>query len=112
MAMRRITAGSIIALAAAGVALSGCVQSQLRLSDDLGRAVGQNVAAQIADPDAAYKGKPMPASDGRRTGLAQDRYERNAVIRPASTSTSSSSSGGGEGGGGGGSGGSGAGPNS
>lgn len=99
--MRKVSTGSVtaMALAAAGLALSGCAESRLRLSDDFSRAVRQDVAAQIADPDAAYRGLPTPGSSGRRAGLAQSRYERNAVIRPVSTSTSSATAGGGDSGG-------------
>ena len=56
--------------------------------------------AQVAEPDAHYKGVPAPGSNGRRAGIAQERYNRNAVIQPASTSTSGVSVGGGGGGGG------------
>jgi hypothetical protein len=82
----------------AALALSGCVQSRLNLSDDYGRAIRQDLAAQVADPDARYKGVPAPGSDGHRVDQAMERYNRNAVIRPAATSTSSSSTGGGGGG--------------
>src|SRR5438552_3714187 len=88
------------ALALAAIALSGCLQTRLRISDDFGRGVRQNVVAQIADPDAQYKGVPGPASSGMRSGLAQEKYNHNAVTRPASTSTSSVGGGGGGGGGG------------
>lgn len=77
--------------------LGGCVESQVYLSPDYGQAVRQDVAAQIADPDAHYKGVPRPGSDPARVALAQDRYVKGKVIEPATTSTSSavSNSGGG-----------------
>jgi hypothetical protein len=83
-------------------ALSGCAESRLHAADDYGVAVSENIAAQIADPDARYTGDPAPASDGHRAALAQSRYERNAVIKPAATSTSTAVSNAGTGGGGGG----------
>lgn len=86
---------AILALAAA--ALSGCAVSSQHIATDYGRALRQDVAAQIADPDARYKGDPTPASNGSRSAMAQTRYERGQVIQPASTSTSSVSVGGGGG---------------
>ena len=74
----------------------------MRLAPDFGVAVRQDVAAQIADPDAQYAGVPAPASDGTRAGLALTRYKTGKVIQPVSTSTSQVSTGGGSGGGGGG----------
>jgi hypothetical protein len=89
-------------LGALGAGLAGCAESRLHLSDDFGRAFRQEIVAQVADPDATYKGDPAPGSNGRRVGLAQSRYERNAVVQPASTTTSTVSLGGGGGGGSGG----------
>lgn len=76
----------------AGVALGGCVHSEVNLSPDYGQAYRQDVKAQIADPDAQYKGTPAPGSNGARVGLAQKRYEKGQVIQP-STATASSSTG-------------------
>lgn len=92
----------VAAVVGAAMAVSGCVQSRMHLSDDYGQSLRQDVAAQVADPDARYGGLPAPGAQGHRVGLALDRYNRNAVTPPASTSTSSSSTGGGSGGGGGG----------
>jgi hypothetical protein len=89
----------ILLLAAGG--LSGC-ESDLRISKDYGVAVRQDVAAQIADPDAHYTGVPQPGSDSTKVASAQQRYVSGHVIQPASTSTSTVSTGGGGGGGGGG----------
>lgn len=96
-------------LASAAAVLAGCADDKM-LNDqmqmgDFGRAVQEDLAAQIADPDATYKGPPPPSS-GERAALAQKRYQADHVIMPANTSSGGSSSSGG-GGGGGGSGGSG-----
>jgi hypothetical protein len=92
------TAATVAGLA---LALTGCTESRLRLSDDYGHAVRENIVAQVADPDAHYKGVPAPGSSGHRGDLAQQKYNHNAVTRPASTATSSAGSAGGGGGGGG-----------
>lgn len=78
-------------LIAAGLALglAGCVQSQIHLSDDFGSAVRQDQVAQVADPDAHYKGVPAPGSDGARVGLAQERYRTGKVIAPTEAGASS-----------------------
>lgn len=79
-------------------ALAGCTQSKMNLSPDFGRAVRQDIAAQIADPDARYEGKPDPGSNGDRVGLAQKRYQANQVIPPTSTTASGRADNGGGGG--------------
>ena len=84
-----------LALLVGAFGLSGCAVSQYHLTDDYGRAVRQDLAAQIANPDARYAGVPAPASDGQRTSAAQTRYEKGTVTPPASTSTSSVAGGGG-----------------
>jgi type IV pilus biogenesis protein CpaD/CtpE len=75
--------------------LAGCVESQRHLSQDFGSAVRQDVVAQVADPEARYKGVPAPGSDGARVGLAQERYRTGKVIAPseAGASTVGASSG-------------------
>jgi hypothetical protein len=73
--------------------LSACTQSSLRISPDFGNAVHQDIAAQIADPDAHYEGTPAPGSNGPRVGLAQKRYDTNQVIQPSATTASSRSTG-------------------
>jgi len=75
-------------------ALSACSQSPVRLSPDFGNAVRQDVAAQIADPDAHYEGVPAPGSASARVGLAQKRYNTNQVIQPATATASSNTVGG------------------
>ena len=73
-------------------ALSACQESSLRLNPDFGSALHQDLAAQIADPDAHYEGTPAPGSAGRRVGLAQKRYDTNQVIQPSTTTASSAGS--------------------
>lgn len=92
-----VAAGLTVLLA--GVA--GCSESRLHISNEFGQSVRQDVAAQVAEPDAAYKGTPDPGANGARVGLAQERYGRNEVIKPANASTSGKSGGGGGGEGGG-----------
>ena len=86
----------------AGLALAACTESRLHLSDEFGQALRQDEIAQVADPEARYKGVPPAGSNGMRAVNAQARYEHNAVIPPASMTTSSVGVGGGGGGGGGG----------
>ncbi len=104
------------ALAGIGVLAAGCADERQLTEDmhasDFGRAVREDMAAQIADPDAHYKGPPPPSS-GERAALAQTRYKNDKVTPPVGLSASTGlggggggSSGGGGGGGGGGSGGS------
>jgi hypothetical protein len=102
--MRKIAAraGKLAWILGAGLALAGCTESRLHLGDEFGRAVRQDAAAQIADPDAHHTGAPPAGSDGERAGLAMLRYQHNAVIPPPSVTTSSvAAAGGGAGGGGG-----------
>src|SRR3982750_2611729 len=86
----RIRLGYLAGCATLVLALSACAQSTLRLSPDFGAAVRQDLAAQIADPDARYMGVPDPGANGLRTGLAQQRYDRNQVAPPISASTTTS----------------------
>ncbi|MGH6962945.1 MAG: hypothetical protein ACREE0_00535 [Phenylobacterium sp.] len=73
--------------------LAGCVESQAHLSNDFGSAVRQDQMAQIADPEAHYKGVPAPGSDGGRVGLAQERYRTGKVIAPSDAGASTVSGG-------------------
>ncbi|HEX5380003.1 MAG TPA: hypothetical protein VFW47_15610 [Phenylobacterium sp.] len=83
-----MTFAKIVAIGLLAAGLSGCVQSRTHLSSDFGAAVRQDVAAQIADPDARYRGDPAPGSDGARTALSQERYRTGKVTQPvASIST-------------------------
>ncbi len=54
-----------LAILCLGPALSACAQSSLRLDPDFGKALHQDLAAQIADPDAHYEGTPAPVSSVR-----------------------------------------------
>jgi type IV pilus biogenesis protein CpaD/CtpE len=88
---RKITmrfAKVILISAALGPALCGCLVSQTHLSSDFGSAVRQDAVAQIADPDAHYKGDPAPGSDGARVASAQERYRTGKVTPPAATGAS------------------------
>jgi len=92
------SAVTAVCLLAAGLSLSACAVSRLHLADDSGVAVRQDIAAQVADPDARYRGLPAPGASGLRTDSAQGRYDAGQVIQPASTSTSTVTVGGGQGG--------------
>jgi len=81
--MFRILSGKLLLVAAAGVTLSACTQTEIRLEPDFGSAVVQDTAAQIADPDARYAGIPAPGSSGPRTVLAQHRYDTDRVVPPS-----------------------------
>jgi hypothetical protein len=85
------TGSAAIALLAC-LGLGACAQSSMRINPDFGRAVRQDVAAQIANPDAKYEGTPDPGARGDRVGLAQKRYQNNQVIQPSTTTASGSSS--------------------
>ena len=93
MTTKTVRAALAIAVCATP-ALSACAQSSLRISPDFGSAVRQDVAAQIADPDARYEGLPAPGSASARVDLAQKRYNANQVIQPTSTTASSKTLGG------------------
>ena len=84
--------GTAAVIVLAGLILSACAQSSLRINPDFGRAVHEDLAAQIADPDARYKGTPAPGSRGDRVGLAQQRYQNNQVVQPSSTTASGAAS--------------------
>lgn len=79
---------TIVALAVAALSLGACVSAQGNLSPDYGQSVKQNLAAQVADPDAAYLRDAPPAAAGARTNLAQDRYNKGKVTQPAAASAS------------------------
>ena len=77
-----------LAMLGAAALLSACMQTRLRDAPDFGESVRENVAAQIADPDARYVGNPAPASNGMRTNSSQERYVRGKVTPPPATTTS------------------------
>jgi type IV pilus biogenesis protein CpaD/CtpE len=90
----------IAAMLGLGACAQNPMQSEMNLSPDFGLAVRENMAAQIADPDPHYAGTLAPgASDGARIDLAQTRYQKNQVIRPATTTASSRTIGGSDNGG-------------
>jgi len=68
------------AVAICGVGLTGCIYPEESLSSDFGRALHENLVAQIADPEAAYG--PQPPADGARARLATERYRAGRVIQP------------------------------
>jgi hypothetical protein len=75
------------ALAGCGAGLAGCVLPQESLSADFGRALHENLVAQIADPEAGYPGPPPPA-DGARAALAMERYRAGKVTQPVPATAS------------------------
>ncbi len=77
-----------IVLGLAALALGACVSAQGNLAPDYGQSVKQNLAAQIADPDASYRRDAPPAATGARTNLAQDRYNKGKVLQPAAANAS------------------------
>lgn len=84
---------AIVAVLGLDACAQNPAQSEMRMSPDFGEALRENLAAQIADPDAHYTGTPAPgASDGARVDLAQTRYQKNQVIPPSSTTASSEKS--------------------
>ena len=91
MSLKPSMRNGLLASVAAALLLSACTQSVLRLQPDFGVAVSQDLAAQIANPDAHYAGVPAPGSDGSRVSLAQTRYQTNTVVPPATISSNSSS---------------------
>lgn len=78
---------TIVALlaTAAGASLSGCAEQHS--SPHFGVALRQDLAAQVADPDKIYPLTPVP-TDGARTALAQDRYQKGKVITPVGSASS------------------------
>ena len=77
-----------LGLLAAAASLSACTETRLREAPDFGESVRENVAAQIADPDARYVGNPAPGSNGMRTNSSQERYVRGKVTPPPAATTS------------------------
>ena len=86
---------ALLTIGLSALGLVGCVQATT-VNPDFGVALRQNVAAQIADPAPRYDRTNPPASDGPRTALAQDRYQKGTVIAPQIETTSSAAGGGGK----------------
>lgn len=81
MSFTRLRRPALAAGALCAAALGACTTPQTTLSSDFGRALHEDLLAQIADPDAAPVGPPPPA-DGARAALAQERYRTGKVIKP------------------------------
>ena len=90
----------------AALALSGCAavvhQEATDVDPTFGRALRQNLAAQVANPAPDYDYTNPPASGGPRTAVAQKRYDTGTVIQPTTQETSDAVGGSSGGGGGGG----------
>ena len=78
-----------ILLVLLGMPLAACADlnpvadSEGQPSPYFGQAVHNNIAAQVANPEAPVQGQPA-AMDGQRAGLAQERYAKGKVIKPSS----------------------------
>lgn len=88
MSFTRVMSMSVLktvpVVAVLSLGLAGCLTPEKNVSDDFGAAVHTAIAAQIADPEARYVGKPDPGTDAAHVQLAQDRYHAAAqVIKPA-----------------------------
>jgi len=84
------TALTFKAVLVTALGLGGCATQHL--SADFGKAVRQNVAAQVANPDATFTGVVAPGSNSARVAAAQDRYVKGKVIAPMGQSTTVSGS--------------------
>lgn len=76
----RRTAIRLAMLLACGAGLAGCIYPQEPLDVDFGRALHEDLVAQITNPEATYG--PQPPADGARAGLAMERYQAGEVIKP------------------------------
>lgn len=76
------TIRALAGLCLSATLLSACAHI-VQQSPDFGFAVRQDLAAQIADPEARYVGSPTPGSNGSRNALAQTRYQNDEVIPPS-----------------------------
>jgi type IV pilus biogenesis protein CpaD/CtpE len=79
---------ALLTIGLSALGLAGCVQGNT-VDPDFGVALRQNIAAQIADPAPRYVNAEPAASDGARTALAQQRYQKGTVIQPQAEATSS-----------------------
>jgi outer membrane murein-binding lipoprotein Lpp len=93
---RGCTLGAVLA---ASSLLAGCVSPQHSLEPDFGRAVHNDIVAQVSDPEPHYDRIVEPASNGMRSAAANRRYETGQVIQPQVQSTSQVAGAGGGGGG-------------
>ncbi len=79
---------TLLGVLALGALASGCATQDYKAAklakqesdkfDDFGQALRQDIAAQIADPDAVYNALPPP-TDGKRMDYAQRKYQGDAV---------------------------------
>lgn len=76
----------IAILVGCAAGLAGCIYPEEPLSPDLGRALHEDLVAQIANPEATYG--PPPPADGARSGLAMERYHTGKVIKPVPAAAS------------------------
>ena len=98
----------LAALAGFGAMASGCANIANNQRDPkyaeaptrFGQAVREDLAAQIADPDPAWKNTPPPATSGTVTAVAMQRYNTDKVKVPQGSQTQTVLSSGGGGGGG------------
>jgi type IV pilus biogenesis protein CpaD/CtpE len=86
--MRFSMVPGLVAVAAAGALLTGCVSPQHPLEADYGVALRSNFAAQVADPEPRYVRELEPASSGARAATASLRYKHGQVIQPVAQTTS------------------------
>jgi hypothetical protein len=98
--MSIVKAALLTSTLAGGLLLCACTTPSAHMGPNFGAAERQDMAAQIADPDAKYAGKPDPGSNGQRSALALSRYARDRVTAPVAQTTSSVAGSAGAGGGG------------
>lgn len=80
-------------LATGAIALWGCTEGGVAsASDNWGEANRQTMMAQVIDPDPQYD-TALPASSGKHTADAIDRYNKGTVKQPDKVRTSSIGSG-------------------
>lgn len=84
MVMLACGAGVLGGCAAQARAHKDAAAASDRQFDTFGRSVRQNIVAQIADPDPAWKNNPGPNTDGKRISDRQSVY-----TAPASKSNGS-----------------------
>ena len=90
------TGFALVSLVALGGPLGGCVTGQVQAAkddrrateqyEDFGRAVRQDIAAQIAYPEPHWTG-PAPPTDGKRMELAARRYQSDSVVKTSVATT-------------------------
>lgn len=72
-----------LAFAGALAGLCACANAADQQAEaDFGRALHEDIVAQIADPDREAAPHPPAVSDGARVGLAMERYRTGKVIEP------------------------------